>query len=153
MKTKNAGVGVGSLIALLITASPTYPQASQTSPPREYSAKSEQDSAWATSAVRAPKGMVVSDESLASAAGVKILKHGGNAVDEAVAVGFALAVVEVEAGNIGVGGFMLIRLNDGQSHFVDYRETAPAKSSRDMYAQAGVDKDASVVGWKSIAVP
>ena len=153
MKTKNPAVGVGLLVASLITASPGYPQASQTSPPREYSAKFEQDSNWATSAVRAAKGMVVSDESLASAAGVKILKHGGNAVDAAVAVGFALAVVEPEAGNIGGGGFMLVRLNDGQSHFVDYRETAPAKASRDMYAQAGVDKDASVVGWKSVAVP
>jgi len=99
--------------------------------------------------------MVVSDEKLASEAGVEIMKQGGNAVDAAVAVAFALAVVEPEAGNIGGGGFMLVRLKDGRSQFVDYREIAPAKSTRDMYLRADgrPDPDASIVGYRSVGVP
>jgi gamma-glutamyltranspeptidase/glutathione hydrolase len=68
--------------------------------------------------------MVATDEELGSKAGVEILKSGGNAVDAAVAVAFALAVVEPSAGNIGGGGFMLVRLADGKTSFFDYRETA-----------------------------
>jgi gamma-glutamyltranspeptidase / glutathione hydrolase len=153
MKTQHWRAGLGLLLTFLALAIHTLPLAAQTAQPREYSEKFDTGPDWATSAVRARRGMVVSDEALASAAGVKILKHGGNAVDAAVAVAFALAVVEPQAGNIGGGGFMLVRSNNGQAHFVDYRETAPAKSSRDMYTQAGVDKDASVVGWKSVAIP
>jgi len=99
--------------------------------------------------------MVVSDEALASQAGVEIMKQGGNAVDAAVAVAFALAVVEPEAGNIGGGGFMLVRLKDGRSEFVDYREIAPLKSSRDMYLRADgtPDPDVSIVGYRSVGVP
>lgn len=130
-------------------------QAPSGAQPREYARPTETEIDWVKSPVRASKGMVVSDESLASGAGVEILKRGGNAVDAAVAVAFALAVVEPEAGNIGGGGFMLVRLKDGQSHFVDYRETAPGTASRDMYSQgeSGADKDASLVGWKSVGVP
>ena len=69
--------------------------------------------------------MVTSSNGLASQAGVEVMKEGGNAVDAAVATGFALAVVHSPAGNIGGGGFMLIRLHDGATHFIDYRETAP----------------------------
>jgi gamma-glutamyltranspeptidase/glutathione hydrolase len=133
----------------------TWPPAQQ---PREYAASAAEKTRhldWVKSPVRAANGMVVSDEGLASAAGVKILKNGGNAVDAAVAVAFALAVVEPEAGNIGGGGFMLVRLKNGQSHFVDYRETAPKNSWPDMYTQgdAAKEKDASLVGWKSVGIP
>src|SRR5216684_4201835 len=80
---------------------------------------------WPTQAVRASHGMIASDEELGSEAGVEILKRGGNAIDAAVAVAFALAVVEPAAGNIGGGGFMLVRLTDGRTTFLDYREVAP----------------------------
>jgi hypothetical protein len=91
---------------------------------------------WPTEAVRASQAMVVSDNPLADAAGIEILKHGGNAIDAAVAVAFALAVVEPRAGNIGGGGFMLVRLANGKTEFVDYREEAPAASSRELYRKA-----------------
>src|SRR5438445_13901603 len=76
--------------------------------------------------------MVASVHELASHAGVEIMKQGGNAVDAAVAVGFALAIVHPEAGNIGGGGFMLFRAANGDSHFLDYRERAPAKATATM---------------------
>src|SRR5713226_3278000 len=89
--------------------------------------------AWPEQAVRGTHVMVATDEPLGSAAGVEILKRGGNAVDAAVAVAFALAVVEPAAGNIGGGGFMLVRLADGRTNFFDYREVAPGKAARNMY--------------------
>ena len=99
--------------------------------------------------------MVVTDESLGSQAGVEILKRGGNAVDAAVAVAFALAVVEPAAGNIGGGGFMLVRLANGKATFFDYREVAPGKATRDMYigADGKLDNDAATIGYRSVAVP
>jgi gamma-glutamyltranspeptidase/glutathione hydrolase len=92
---------------------------------------------------------------LASRAGVEIMQAGGNAVDAAVATGFALAVVHPAAGNLGGGGFMLVRMADGKAHFIDYREKAPAAAKADMYldAQGNVIEDASEIGYKSIGVP
>jgi len=83
--------------------------------------------------ISVPNGMVVSAHNESSAAGVKMLLSGGNAVDAAAAAEFSLAVCYPEAGNIGGGGFMLIRLADGTTDVIDYREKAPAKASRDMY--------------------
>ncbi len=100
-------------------------------------------------------GMVASSEPLASQAGVEILQQGGNAVDAAVAVGFALAVTFPRAGNLGGGGFMLIRMAGGQAIVVDYREQAPAASTREMFQDAAgnVIPHASTVGARAAGVP
>ncbi len=105
--------------------------------------------------VHAAHAIVVSVHNLASQVGVNIMQAGGNAVDAAVATGFALAVVHPPAGNIGGGGFMLIRMADGKTHFLDYREMAPAAATRDMYldAQGNVIPGASEIGYKAIGVP
>jgi gamma-glutamyltranspeptidase / glutathione hydrolase len=102
----------------------------------------------------APNGMVVSNCALATEAGVEILKAGGNAVDAAVAVGFALAVAYPEAGNIGGGGYAVIRLADGTTASLDFRETAPAAASRNMFVDAaGKVTDQSLVGHRASGVP
>ncbi|MGH9378589.1 MAG: gamma-glutamyltransferase [Terriglobia bacterium] len=103
----------------------------------------------------ARRGMVVSSEPHASQAGVEILRKGGNAVDAAVAVGFVLAVTYPFAGNIGGGGFMLIRMAGGRSVVVDYREEAPGAASRNMYLDSHGDiiPDASIVGARSTGTP
>src|SRR5882757_8175161 len=121
----------------------------------EYRARTEASKQWPREAVRGAKAMVATDEELGSKAGVEILKRGGNAVDAAVAVAFALAVVEPAAGNIGGGGFMLVRFANGRTTFFDYREVAPGKATRDMYngAEGKLDEQASVIGYKSVAVP
>ncbi|HZU11142.1 MAG TPA: gamma-glutamyltransferase [Pseudacidobacterium sp.] len=105
--------------------------------------------------VRMKHAMVVSIHHLATDAGVEVLKEGGNAVDAAVATGFALAVVHPAAGNIGGGGFMLIHLHDGKSTFLDYREKAPLAASVNMYldGKGNVIPDMSIVGHKAIGVP
>src|SRR6266446_3087344 len=110
---------------------------------------------WPREPVRAAHGMVATDEPLASQAGVEILKRGGNAVDAAVATAFVLAVVEPAAGNIGGGGFMLVRLSGGKTTFFDYREMAPGKATRDMYIKPDgkLDEQASTIGYRSVAVP
>jgi len=105
--------------------------------------------------VRADHGMVASTSAIASQIGVDIMKRGGNAVDAAVAVAFALAVTWPEAGNIGGGGFMLIRSVGGKTEVIDYRERAPLAATRDMYL--GRDgkpvEELYEIGYKSIAVP
>jgi len=103
----------------------------------------------------APKAMVASVQPDASEAGVEIMKAGGNAVDAAVAVGFALAVTHPQAGNIGGGGFILFRRADGEVQFLDYREKAPSKATAEMYLDkdGNVVKDMSTVGYAAIAVP
>jgi gamma-glutamyltranspeptidase / glutathione hydrolase len=99
--------------------------------------------------------MVVSAQRLAAEAGVSILRQGGNAIDAAVAVGYAEAVVNPCCGNIGGGGFLTAHLADGRSVFINFRETAPAAATRDMYLDASGNpvRGASLFGWKSVAVP
>jgi gamma-glutamyltranspeptidase/glutathione hydrolase len=112
-------------------------------------------SAASATPVAAEKGMVVSAHHLATEVGVDILKHGGSAIDAAVAVGYALAVVYPAAGNLGGGGFMTIWFADGRKTFLDFREKAPRAASRDMY----LDKDGNVIkslttnGWLAVGVP
>ncbi len=107
----------------------------------------------------APHAIVTSVHELASRAGVEMLRSGGNAIDAAVATGFALAVVHPQAGNLGGGGFLLLRNATGETHFIDFREKAPAAATANMYlnVQGNVipesSKDSSVVGYKSIGVP
>ncbi|HEY4045610.1 MAG TPA: gamma-glutamyltransferase [Acidobacteriaceae bacterium] len=99
--------------------------------------------------------MVVSIHHEATDAGVEILKRGGNAIDAAVATGFALAVVYPVAGNLGGGGFMMVHLANGSAHFLDFREEAPLRATANMYldAQGNIIPEASVIGYKAIAVP
>lgn len=98
--------------------------------------------------------MVASSDRLAAEAGVEILKAGGNAIDAAVAVGFALAVTYPEAGNIGGGGYMVIRLAGGRTAALDYREKAPLASHRSMYVDsAGRLGRAGIVGRAASGVP
>ena len=103
----------------------------------------------------APHALVASAHELASRAGVEMMQAGGNAVDAAVATAFALAVVHPQAGNIGGGGFLLLRNSTGETHFIDFREKAPAAATENMYldAQGNVIKDLSIVGCKSVGVP
>jgi gamma-glutamyltranspeptidase/glutathione hydrolase len=105
--------------------------------------------------VVAKNGMVVTEQKLASEVGVKILKQGGNAVDAAVAVGYALAVVNPCCGNIGGGGFMLIHLAQGKNIFINFREKAPLAATPNMYldSQGELIPDKSTYGYLAVAVP
>lgn len=106
---------------------------------------------------RAPHGVVASTDRVASQVGVDVLKRGGNAVDAAVAVGFALAVTYPIAGNIGGGGFMMLRRADGSVTAIDYRETAPAAATRDMYLTPEGElikgEGSSLIGYRASGVP
>ncbi len=110
---------------------------------------------WPAEPVRARHAMVVTDEELASRVGLDILRQGGNAVDAAVAVAFALAVVQPAAGNIGGGGFLLVRMADGRTGFVDYRETAPGRATAGMYIgpDGQLDAEAATLGYRAVSVP
>ncbi len=104
--------------------------------------------------VAAEHAMVVTSHPLASDVGVDVLRRGGNAVDAAVAVAFALAVVHPVAGNIGGGGFMVIRQHDGGVHALDFREAAPSGATRSMYVDsAGNVLESSLTGHRSVGVP
>ncbi len=116
-----------ALVVALIVSAPVAPRSASREP------------------VHARHGIVGSTERNASAAGVEILRAGGNAIDAAVAVGFALAVTHPEAGNLGGGGFMVIRLADGKATTIDYREVAPAKATRDMF----LDEQGNAVAERS----
>src|SRR5258708_33021293 len=89
--------------------------------------------------LHAKHGMVVAMEGIAADVGVSVLQKGGNAVDAAVAVGFALSVTHPFAGNLGASGFMTIRLADGRTTFVDFREVAPGTATHDMYLDASAN--------------
>src|SRR5215218_8012309 len=107
--------------------------------------------------VRARRGMIASTDRLASQAGVEVLKRGGNAVDAAIAVALALTVTYPAAGNIGGGGFMMIRLRDGRATAIDYREMAPAAAHRDVYlderGELKKGEGGSLVGYRASGVP
>lgn len=104
--------------------------------------------------VRARQAMVVAAEPIATDVGVAVLKSGGNAIDAAVAVAFALAVTYPYAGNIGGGGFLLYRDKTGKSTFIDFRERAPLSATRDMYLDAkGQPTRDSLIGWRSSGIP
>ncbi|MDQ3134095.1 MAG: gamma-glutamyltransferase [Acidobacteriota bacterium] len=107
--------------------------------------------------VRARRGMVASTSRIASEVGVEMLKRGGNAVDAAIAVAFALAVTYPAAGNLGGGGFMMIRLRDGRTTAIDYREMAPLAATRDIYLDDKGDllkgEGSSTVGYRAAGVP
>jgi gamma-glutamyltranspeptidase/glutathione hydrolase len=147
------------LVSLTAAFALTTPSSVQSQAATEYRPHSVDSANWPKQAVRATHGMVATDEQLGSQAGVEILRRGGNAVDAAVAVAFALAVVEPAAGNIGGGGFMLVRLADGRASFLDYREVAPGKATRNMYIGSDgklIPTDnvtGSVMGYRSVAVP
>src|SRR5687768_8933539 len=107
--------------------------------------------------VRGRRGMVASTNEVASRVGVDIMKRGGNAVDAAIAVAFALAVTHPAAGNLGGGGFMMIRLKDGRTTAIDYREMAPAAAHRDVYLDKNGNliegEGGSLVGYRAAGVP
>ena len=105
--------------------------------------------------VLADRGMVVSVSEIASRVGVETMRRGGNAIDAAVAVGLALAVTWPEAGNIGGGGFMLIRRADGRAEVIDYRERAPLAATKGMYLdkEGNIIDKASSVGYRAVGVP
>ncbi len=111
--------------------------------------------ATAPEPVTGAHAMVVTEQRYATLAGLRILRAGGNAVDAAVAVGYALAVVDPCCGNIGGGGFMLVRTQAGKERFIDFREKAPASASRDMYldARGRAVTERSRKGWLAVGVP
>jgi len=160
MRSRIPAIFVCVALAPLVVVRSAAPAAQQQAPPaakveREYAAGEAPNPQWPAVPIRAKQAMVVSDERLACEAGIEILKQGGNAADAAVAVGFALAVVLPSAGNIGGGGFMLVRMADGKEAFLDYRETAPGAATRDMYIRSdgSLDAEASRLGPRSVAIP
>ncbi|HLM59105.1 MAG TPA: gamma-glutamyltransferase [Pyrinomonadaceae bacterium] len=139
-----------SLLSLLLLFAPLAPFGPVTTPgARAYAASREP--------VRAKHGMVASTSTIASQAGVDVLRRGGNAVDAAVAVALALAVTYPAAGNLGGGGFMMIRLKDGRATAIDYREMAPAAAHRNVYVDEKGElikgEGSSTLGYRASGVP
>ncbi|HEY4748578.1 MAG TPA: gamma-glutamyltransferase, partial [Steroidobacteraceae bacterium] len=101
------------------------------------------------------RGMVVSAQHEASEAGLRILQAGGNAIDAAVAVGYALAVVDPCCGNIGGGGFMLVHTADGRDSVINFRETAPRTATPDMFLDSAGNpvRERSLYGYLAVGVP
>ena len=128
-------------------------------PARVTEARQQNDAAWALPVERVMSthgrhGMVTTTDRVASEVGVEVLRRGGNAIDAAVATHFALAVVNPEAGNIGGGGFMVLRTADGQTAALDFREKAPIAATADMYLNAqGEVTDRSRIGHLAAGVP
>jgi gamma-glutamyltranspeptidase / glutathione hydrolase len=141
MKTKNL-ISISLILVLFLSFTPIFPP-----PPSVLSASRPP--------VRGKNGMVSSVSEIASQIGVDILKRGGNAVDAAVAVGLALAIVWPSAGNLGGGGFMVIRLAGGKATVIDYREMAPAAAHRNVYLddKGNYIKESSTYGHRAAAVP
>src|SRR5437773_7221439 len=104
--------------------------------------------------VRARHAMVATREHHATDVGLAVLKSGGNAIDAAVAIGFALSVTHPSAGNVGGGGFLLARFADGRTTFIDFRERAPGAASRDMYLDSsGKPTEDSLTGYRASGIP
>ncbi|RYU79146.1 gamma-glutamyltransferase [Hymenobacter persicinus] len=144
-------LGLTALLTYCTAAPPSHSTSSTTSP----AAATYALLPAATAGITASKALVVSAHPAASRIGVEILRRGGNAYDAAVAVQFALAVALPAAGNIGGGGFLLYRGADGQEGALDFRETAPAAATRDMYldAQGNVIPNLSILGHRAAGVP
>ncbi|HZE09237.1 MAG TPA: gamma-glutamyltransferase [Gemmatimonadaceae bacterium] len=157
MKTKLAGVGLVVGAASVIIGARSFDHVAQgPAIPARVAAKFP--STWrfpaGAKATFAAHGIVASDDSLGAQVGVEIMKQGGNAVDAAVATGFALAVTYPAAGNLGGGGYMVIRMADGRTAALDYREVAPLAATRDMYVGPdGKLTGESLVGPKASGVP
>ncbi len=138
------------LLSLLFVSAPLVPFTRQAQITRTVAAATRQP-------VRAPHGMVASANRIASEVGVDMLQRGGNAVDAAVAVAFALAVVYPSAGNLGGGGFMLVRLRAGRTTAIDYREMAPVAATRNVYLDQKGDllsgEGSSTLGYRAAGVP
>ncbi len=142
-----------TVLPLLLILAPALAAQAPTAP--NAGAGTQRSSGLGTVRARAEHGMVASTESHASRVGVEVMRKGGNAVDAAVAVGLALAVTYPAAGNLGGGGFMVVRRADGRSHVLDFRETAPKAAYRDLYldAHGEVRPHASTVGHLAAGVP
>ncbi|MEN3335123.1 MAG: gamma-glutamyltranspeptidase / glutathione hydrolase [Blastocatellia bacterium] len=155
---KKSSTLLALFLILAMTACESPPTSSSATPeakPATTIAAAPTAGTTANQPVRARHGIVASTSPLASRVGADIMQRGGNAIDAAVAVGLALAVTWPSAGNLGGGGFMMIRRANGDTEIVDYRERAPLAASRDMYLDkdGNVIKDASTVGYKAIGIP